>query len=139
MVVAAFSPKNQKMKNSLSVSWRQERQTTVHSYQDMLLVGENACTTEEGRNANKSQEQRNEQRNASHRGQNSAILLMKVQKLATINTLIGDVYRSGDTERREGRKWGGWGGRRWSSFWSEAVSSRLKETRAGSVSGIGVN
>lgn len=102
MVVAAFSPKNQKMKNSLSVSWRQERQTTVHSYQDMLLVGENACTTEEGRNANKSQEQRNEQRNASHRGQNSAILLMKVQKLATVNTLIGDVYRSGDTERREG-------------------------------------
>lgn len=80
MVVAAFSPKNQKMRNSLSVSWQQETQTTVYSYQDMLLVGENACTTEEGMNTNKSHEQRNEQRNASHRGQNSAILLIKSAK-----------------------------------------------------------
>lgn len=57
-MVVAFSPKSQKMKNRLSVSWRQERQITVYSYQDMLLVGENACTTEEGVNANKSQKQK---------------------------------------------------------------------------------
>ena len=57
-VVVAFFSKRQKMKNRLSVSRRQERQITVYSYQDMLLVGENACTTEEGVNANKSQKQK---------------------------------------------------------------------------------
>lgn len=57
-MVVTFFPKSQKMKNRLSVSWRQERQITVYSYQDMLLVGENACTTEEGVNANKSQKQK---------------------------------------------------------------------------------
>ena len=57
-MVVAFFPKSQKMKNRLSVSWRQERQITVYSYQDMLLVGENACTTEEGVTANKSQKQK---------------------------------------------------------------------------------
>ena len=72
---------------------------------------------------------------------------MLIKKLATISTLIGDAYRSGDSAKEERREeevggWGGQevgGGRGWSSFWSEAVSSRLKETRAGSVLGIGVN
>ena len=46
------------MKNSLSVSRQQERQITVYSYQDTLLVGENDCSTEEGMHANKSQKQK---------------------------------------------------------------------------------
>ena len=46
------------MKNSLSVSRQQERQITVYSYQDTLLVGENDCATEEGMHANKPQKQK---------------------------------------------------------------------------------
>ena len=47
-----------------------------------------------------------------------------------------------EDRRKEEVGWGGQeeggGGRGWSSFWSEAVSSRLKETQAGSVLGVGV-